>query len=395
MGRGVVLRHGAAAVVAAGVFGFSSVATATTYQYAPVADSTGPLSTGGFADHALSNNGSVAFANMRDGGGYGVYRWNGSTVETVAETNTTFPGWRDILSTVGINASGQVSYLGLRAVSANEGYLGIYRGETNGSVSNVAEASVFQSSVSYQLGTDVNASGTVAYQRRVTGVSRGIYTSNGSTEQTIFVGTDTDNPGWWSINAAGHVAIAGTIGGVKGVWRGTGDGTLTPIATGSNFTDVRSIVLDDHGVVTFGATLADGTNGVYRGDGGALQTVVDSKGTGPFTSGFGRSSANNDGDVAFLGSQSGGAGAGIYFLPAGADPDTAQKVIGIGDSLFGGTVNLFMLTPRGLNDNDQVAFTYRLTNGTWGIGVASVPEPASYLAGSLLGLALLARRRRA
>ena len=397
MGSGIARRARAMGVVAAAVtLGVASVAfAATPYQYTSVADSAGPLGTL-FGEHALSNSGSDAFVNLRDDGQYGLYRWNGSSNQLVAETGPAVPGWGSVITSVGINSADQVSFFSQRVASASAVYGGIYRANANNSFTNIHEVSASQNTNGYAIGSDINASGTVAYQRRVTGTSKGIYTSNGSgAEQTIFVGAHTDTLGWWSINSSGHVAIAGTIGGAKGVWLGTGNGSIAPVATGGSFTDFRSPVLDDDGFVTFGGTLSDGTTGVWRGNGsGAATALVDSTG-GTFTGNFVRTSANNDGDIAFMATPTGGGTAGLYFLAEGANPADAQRVVGIGDALFGSTISSFILAPRGLNDTDSIAFSYNLSNGTRGLAVASVPEPTSCLGASLLAVAALTRRRRA
>ena len=403
MGIGVAMRrvrtYIAVAAAAVGTGLLCGGAANAAYHYTPVADSTGNFGTSSFADYALGNNGHVVFANLRDDGQNSVNRWNGSTLETIAVTGPAVPGWTSALNTPTVNAAGQVAFFGVRVSTLPEGFVGAYRAEPGGAVTTVAEVSASQTATGYLIGTDINASGAVAYQRRVVGTSRGIFTRNGpaGAEQTIYVGTDADNLGWWSINSSGHVAISGTIGGVMGVWKGTGNGALTPIATG-NFTGVRTPIIDDAGNVTFGATLTNGTTGVYRGNGsGGLTAIADS--TATFSGNFARTSANNDGDVAFLGTPIGGS-TGIYFLPAGANSADAQEVIGIGDALFGGIVEALILTPRGLNDSDQVAFMYRLalqpgqTVATWGVAVAAVPEPGSCLVVSLLTLAALRRRRR-
>jgi hypothetical protein len=82
-------------------------------------------------------------------------------------------------------------------------------------------------------------------------------------------------------------------------------------------------------------------------------------------------------------------GSGIF---TGADPIT-DKVIALGDTLFGATVVSLDFSTKGLNNSGQLAFLATFEDGTSGIFRAnpesisepkSVPEPASGL-GLLLG----------
>jgi hypothetical protein len=74
-------------------------------------------------------------------------------------------------------------------------------------------------------------------------------------------------------------------------------------------------------------------------------------------------------------------------------PDlVADKIIATGDSLFGSTVTGLAFA-TGINDANQIVFSYTLANGTNGIAVATVPEPASLGLLVLVVGAVLGKRR--
>jgi hypothetical protein len=128
--------------------------------------------------------------------------------------------------------------------------------------------------------------------------------------------------------------------------------------TPSSFTDFRSPVLQDDGDIIFAGTRSDSIAGVYKLVGtSTLTTIVDTVGDG-FTGGFARSSANENGDIAFMATPTSGGGGGIFFLADGLATSQAERVIGVGDAMFGSTVTSILLAPRGLNDTDQVAYSY-------------------------------------
>src|SRR5688572_19429194 len=132
-----------------------SAAVAGPYQYTPVADSTGIFGTSGFLDHALGNNGHVVFANFRDDGQNSINRWNGSSLQTVAVTGPAVPGWTSALHAVGINGTGQVSYVGVRVASPTEVYEGIYRGEVGSAVTTIFEVPAAVGGAGVDFGTDI------------------------------------------------------------------------------------------------------------------------------------------------------------------------------------------------------------------------------------------------
>ena len=77
----------------------------------------------------------------------------------------------------------------------------------------------------------------------------------------------------------------------------------------------------------------------------------------------------------------------------GPDP-VADKVIAIGDPLFGSTVTELDFDYDALNDHDQIAFAYRLANDQTGVAVVTVPEPGAAAALLLTAAAVVTARRR-
>ena len=90
---------------------------------------------------------------------------------------------------------------------------------------------------------------------------------------------------------------------------------------------------------------------------------------------------NNLGKPVFLA----GLDNGAFGIFTGPDP-VADKVIQLGETLFGSTATSFTLVPVGenygntdINDAGQVAFHYQLANGRQGIAVATpTPEPGIF-----------------
>lgn len=113
-------------------------------------------------------------------------------------------------------------------------------------------------------------------------------------------------------------------------------------------------VINNKGQVSFNGELkvdsaGNYNSGIYVGDGTSLATVADTI-TGQYN-GFGLSSINNLGWVAFMGTDLPG-GSGIYLW----DGTTAARVIGAGDALFGSDVNQLRFSTQGLNDSGQIVF---------------------------------------
>lgn len=243
------------------------------------------------------------------------------------------------------------------------------------------------------LGTPwINNAGRVAFRASVNG-TEGIFVGSGQGLTTIATG-QFDN--FLSMNNHGQVAFAtghfeeasheifvGSGGPLTRIGAGrypvindrgtvvflsndqiyTGNGgAVTPItgpATSLNIGQAYSADINDADVVAVSSV----GSGVFKVANGQVTTVADP--SGPYND-FGAVSINNRGEVAF---EAGGSSVprGIY---TGSDP-VADKVIALGDSLFGSTVQQFTFWIGELNDRGQVVFNVVLANGTSGVVVAT------------------------
>jgi hypothetical protein len=78
-----------------------------------------------------------------------------------------------------------------------------------------------------------------------------------------------------------------------------------------------------------------------------------------------------------------------------AGPDQSDKIIAVGDPLFGSTLTVLTLDPGlgVLNNHGEATFAYTLASGATGIAVVKLPEPGSLAVAALATVALLRRRR--
>jgi hypothetical protein len=353
-------------------------------------------------------------------------------ITKIADTSNQFSGFSGSPS---VNASGTVAFEGYA------GSFGVFTG-ASGTVSTIANFS----QISVIAPPVINSSGSVAFQagpiNQGLTFTSAVYLSNvNGTLNTIAQSGNADIQGF-SINSTNQVAFttyrfAFNLPNPQ-FYAITGPGlNLNNLGSYSSF---RSPSINNSGETIFGATLYNGSSGIYSSYNSAVSTIVD---TARFAGGFGNPVLNNSGLVAFTASSS--SGVGVYATPSTSNnsssirtyADTAQglftgfgsnvsindidqvafignlsnggkgiyvgngtlvdKIVAIGDTLFGSTVTDLSLGQYAFADN-YLAFSASLADGRQVIALANlqVPEPSA-AAGSLLlgsfGIIFRFRRR--
>ncbi|BAZ51565.1 hypothetical protein NIES4103_42220 [Nostoc sp. NIES-4103] len=365
-------------------------AQAGNFTFTKIADSRDFTSVGG---GPINDNGTVAFAvSGADDFGLpstGIFTSNGGAFTTVVNFNLGY----NTINGIAINNSGSVAFA--NNILPREG-LFISNGQN---VSTVARPSDNLFTVNLSSNA-FNDSGTVVFR-----TFDAIVTGNGGPLTTI---VDTSGPFQFFsqdpvINNANVVAFQADLkDGRQGVFTSK-DGTITTIAdnTSSLLGGFSELDINNKETVIFSASLENGVGGIFIGDGETITTIADTSG---LFSRFSRLAINDNNQVAFNGQLRDGAenvfADGIF---TGSDP-VADKVIGIGDSLLGGTVtNIFF--SGGLNNSGQISFyaEYIDDTGNTITGVfradpvlESVPESTStlgLLAVGTLGTGVVLKRK--
>ena len=360
----------------------TSVVSAATYQFTPVVDNTGPISQ--INNASLNDTGSTLIESLLDTGS------NSIDVYGVGARNVGFGGPQAQtpyfnVAFAGINNLGQVAFNGITYTPTN------WHLRTNTAGVETTNRSFANTDTFGNLNA-INDTSAIAYRATVGATPSTIYRTVGTTHTTMAqVGANgfqtLFDP---SINNAGNVAFRANRNGVFGLYVSNGT-TLTTIADPSGpIQDISSLppAFNDAGQVAFTASLDAGGEALYIGNGTTLTPLLDT--SGPFED-LSWTAINSLGQVAFAGTLDGGTTGGVYMALGGG---AFEKVIGIGDPLFGSTVTSVFMKTDALNDAGQIALIYRLATGVRGVAIATpVPEPHA-LAVTFGGLWLLACRRR-
>ncbi len=343
---------------------------AAPYSFAPIVDDQGNFDPS--SRIALNNHGQVAFRARKYGTGgnfvEGIYVGDGGPVATLYDSGGVF-------QEVGfpqINDQGTVVF----SASLDAGGVGIFagNGEPATTVANVWDQ------------FSLNNAGVVAYR-----VNDSILTNDGGVIATV---VDTSGPlknglALPAINDLGTVALSARLdSGGDGIFTVSG-GSLQSIALNSateNDPDVfnffNGFAINRSGAVVFQAGIENGGSAIFVGDGASVVTVADR--TGVFSSFESPPGINDHGQVAFVAHLDAG-GFGIF-----TGPTLPDKVVAMGDSLFGSTVNdlkFYGDFGGGLNDRGQIAFWCELANRRQVIVVATPLLPGDTNADGQVDLA--------
>jgi hypothetical protein len=299
---------------------------------------------------SVNNAGTVAFQAALRTGGSAVFTGSGGEVAKVLDTAD--PRFNGFISHPDLNDRGALSvYAGLP--SSGQGVV-LIRDRQPEIIACTGET--FKAIG--PLGPTMNDEGVVAFRADLATGESGVFAGDARAITAIAEtsGRFAAFQGLPVINANGTLMFRADLkDGSKGIFTSRG-GALTTIAeTGGPFADFASFPsMNDEGTVAFCAVLKSGGAGVFTAREGRLTTVVGAQ--GGFES-FRNALINRSGAVVFAGTPRGGT-LGIY---AGPDP-VADRVLGLGDALFGSTVADFALNPVSVNDVGQLAIRVKLAN---------------------------------
>ncbi|MEM8780584.1 MAG: choice-of-anchor tandem repeat NxxGxxAF-containing protein [Cyanobacteria bacterium P01_G01_bin.49] len=342
------------------------------------------------AAYSINDLGSVVFT-AELAGQNGIFLGDGETVGTLVDPSEGFTDF----SFVDINSAGNAVF----NADGNTGIFSVEGGAINPVVTVPSSLGLIGFTAEGFSSPLINEAGTIVFEaNNGEEDQQGLYL----VEEDV-INTIADSPDFdifrFSLNNNGEVAffaISDQAPDGDAVFISDNGGFPVPLPDLLGFGTIEGPTLNDNGTVAFDVLLDDpdpeiSLQGIFTQNGEDLQLVVDN--SGDFSS-FQRPAINNQGTIVFSAGLDAGSG-GIF---AGPDP-VADRVIGIGDTLFGSTVTGVSFTQQtGLNNQGQIAFTASFADGSSGIFRAdpdefqSVPEPVSGVGLLVIGAVGVASR---
>ncbi|MEO0984090.1 MAG: choice-of-anchor tandem repeat NxxGxxAF-containing protein [Cyanobacteria bacterium J06639_14] len=379
-------------------------ASAEAFTFVEIANTNAPEFTDiDTSAYAINDLGEVAFVGDTMGQS-GIFVGDGGAISTVVDPAEGF----DNIAFVDINSAGTTVFHDINTTA-------IYT-VNGGVITPILNEGSSLGQIGFTIGGFVpldspviNEAGVVAFKAANSDIDReGVYVIEGGVVTTI-----VDDPNIdifrFALNNNGEVAFSGlesvtnlTTDGL-GAFFSDGMGPLIafpdPLEFGTDFATVEGPTLNDDGTVAFDRLFIDEMGNPRQGiftqnSEGAVLIVDDS---GEFSNSFQRPAINNQGNIVFAAGLDVGS-PGIY---TGPDP-VADRLIGIGDMLFGATITGLSFTQQtGLNNQGQIAFTASFDDGSVGIfradpedsDMPSVPEPMSVLGLLAVGAAGVVAQR--
>jgi hypothetical protein len=296
---------------------------------------------------AVNDAGMVAFqAALRDGGS-GVFAGSGEAAAQLVGADVIA-----VTSHPDVNLAGETSFYG----DLPGGGQGVFV-LRDGRLQTIADTRGRLSSVG-PLGPTMNEAGMVAFRADPAEGVSGIFVGDAADVATV---AETGS-GWSRFHGLPVIDSGGAVvfradgeDGVEGIYSAR-EGAIRAVAeTGDVFESLALFPsVNDRGTVAFAATLRDQGSAILIADDGRI-TVVDSD--GEFER-FRGALIDDAGSVVRIATARGGS-LGLF---SGPDPKT-DRILAIGDQLFGSTVTDFASNPVSINAVGHLAVRARLADG--------------------------------
>lgn len=304
-----------------------------------------------FAPYVASVNdaGVVAFQAALRSGGSGVFTGSGGRVSQAVAP----PVIAAVTSHPDVNGSGALSFYGELARGGHGVFL-----LRDGRLRTLADTHRSFTSIG-PLGPTVNEAGMVAFRGDSSEGVSGVYLGEGDTIAAV-----ADTKGRWSrfhglpvINGGGTVVFrADRKDGVEGVYAARAGSIRAVVETGEAFVEIGHFpTVNDPGTVAFVATRRSGQMGIFSADDDRLTQLDDAGGSWESHRG---ALITRAGTVIRIATPRGG-NLGLF---SGPDP-AADRILAIGDSLFGSTVTAFAANPVSVSAAGHLAIRASLTDG--------------------------------